>query len=97
LLDSSESVLERTSNILALLPDVIPKAAIRNLEAMVLGEVGEVTIAARLLESLTPFGFVYVRDALEEEQWEDVRLEVSSVYRSAQDIGGFPEMVFEFR
>jgi hypothetical protein len=38
---------------------------------------------------------MHVREALEEQEREDVSLEVCRIYRTAQDVGGFPEMRFE--
>lgn len=35
-----------------------------------------------------------IRDALEEEQWEEVGLEVGSIYGAAQNISCFPQVPF---
>lgn len=61
-----------------------------NLEAVVFGEVHAVGGNGR-----RPLLIIHVRNALEKEQGEDVRLEVGSVHRAAQDVRRFPEVGFE--
>ena len=70
-------------------------AALRNLEAVVLRELGVLLVAAGFRQRRRVFLVVDIGDALEEEQREDVGLEVGGVHRAAQDVGGFPEVGFE--
>jgi hypothetical protein len=42
LLDAAHGLLERMADIGALGPDILPVAALRNLEAVVLGEIGQI-------------------------------------------------------
>ena len=67
----------------------------RDLEAVVLGEGGEVEIAAGKLERLGELLVVDVGDPLEEEQREDVALEVGLIDRAAQDVRRTPKMLLE--
>lgn len=72
-------------------------AVIGNLETMVLGEQCVLLVAVRLLEGLIDFFVEHVRDAFEEEQREDVRLEIGRIDGPAKDVGGLPKVVRESR
>jgi len=64
-------------------------SAIGNGEPVVLGEGGQDRIAARVVERLGELFVIVLRDSLEEEQqWKDVRLEVSDVDWAAKDVDG---------
>src|SRR5438046_4257402 len=69
--------------------------ALRDLEAVVLWKERVFLVAARLRQCRRIFFVIYIRDALEKEQREDVSLEVGSIHRAAEDIGGFPKVGFE--
>ena len=70
-------------------------AILRNLEAVVLGEVGIFLVAAGLRQGSVVFLVVDVRDAFEKEQREDVRFEVGGIDWAAEDVGGLPKVGFE--
>lgn len=69
-------------------------AELGDLEAVRLGEQSQFGVAT-FLDDLGVFLVPDIADALEEEQWEDVGLEVSRVHRAAQDVGGLPEVAFQ--
>src|SRR5260370_30340782 len=69
--------------------------AVRDSEAVVLWKECVFLIAARLRQCRRVFLVIYIRNALEEEQREDVSLEIRSIHWAAKDIGSFPEVGFE--
>ena len=75
--------------------DVVPVAAARNLETIVLRENGVLFVAAGLSQCRRVLLVVNVRDAFEKEQREDVRFEVGGINWAAKDVGGLPKMGFE--
>jgi hypothetical protein len=80
------------ANIGALGPDIFPVAALRNLEPVVLGELGELHVVVGLFQGHDILLVIDVGEPLEEQQREDVSLEVGRVDRTTQDIGRLPEM-----
>jgi hypothetical protein len=66
-------------------------AVIRDLETVRLGEQSQFGIAT-FVDDLVVFLVPDVTNSLEEEQREDVGLEIGSIYRAAQDVGGLPEV-----
>lgn len=84
--------LELLPNIGGLLPDIFPVTPVRDLEAMVFGKMLAVIVDCPLTLIL-----IDIRDTLEEQQWEYVRLEIGCIYWAARNIRGFPEICFQFR
>ena len=72
--------------------DVAPVRAFRDLEAVILGEAGEVRVAAGVVERLLVLLVVHVADALEEEQREDELLVVAGVDHAAQQRRRAPQV-----
>lgn len=68
-----------------------------NLEPVVLGERSRFVISRKLCKGGLTLFVVNIRDPLKKEQWENVGLEIGSVYRPTKDVGGFPKVRFEFR
>ena len=66
--------------------------AFRHLEAVILGQYGEVLVAIRKLQCPGGFLVVDVGDPLEEEQRRDVALVLVLVDGTSQDVAG-PEQV----
>ena len=92
LLNLAERALQRLADVARAVAHVTPCASFGNLEPVVLGEPGELGIAIRLGEGILEFLVVHIGDTLEEQQREDVGLEVRSIDRSAQYVGGLPKM-----
>jgi hypothetical protein len=69
--------------------------ALRDLEAVVLGELGIGEIAVGIAQGRLIFLVPDIRDALEEEQREDELLVVAGVDQPAQEDGCTPEVGFE--
>jgi hypothetical protein len=80
------------TDIFALGSDILPVATLRNLEPMILGELGKFYVTTGLLHGNGILFVIHVRNSFEKKKREDVGLEVSSVYRATQDIGRLPEM-----
>jgi hypothetical protein len=72
-------------------------AALRYLEPVVFGEIGELAVAPGLFEGFLGFLIVDVGNALKKQHRKDVRLEICGVHRPAKDIGRLPEMVRKYR
>jgi hypothetical protein len=66
-----------------------------SLIAAILGKERVFLVAARFRQSGLVLLVVDVRDPLEEQQRENVGLEVGRIHRSAQNVGGFPQMRFK--
>ena len=79
----------------ALVANVVPVAILGDLEAVLLGELRVLLIAARLLERRRSLLVVDVADPLQEQQREHVCLEVRRVDRAAQDVRCVPEHRFQ--
>jgi hypothetical protein len=70
-------------------------ATLRNLEAVVLGELGEFNIAVRLFQGDGILLVIYVREPFKEQQRKNVGLEVGRVDGTAQDVSSFPKVTEE--
>ena len=92
LLDAAHGLLERMADIGALGPDIFPVAALRNLEPVVLRELGKFHIAVGLIQGHGILLVIDVGEPLEEQQREDVGLEIGRVDRTAENIRSFPKM-----
>jgi hypothetical protein len=92
LLDVAHGLLERMSDVGALGPDILPVAAFRNLEPVVLGELGKFHVAVGLFQGHVILLIIDVGEPLEEQQREDVGLEIGRVDRTTQDVGRLPEV-----
>jgi len=95
LLDAAHRGLQRLSNIAGYLTHVCPVTAFGDLKAVVLGKKCRLFVAVKLHQCSGVFLVMNIRKALEEEQREHIRLEVSSIDWPAQDVGGFPKVRFE--
>ncbi len=89
-------ILQGMADVRASVPHLSPVAFTGDLKPVVLGEQSEGHVAFGLLQSGVGFLVVNVTEPFEEEQREDVGLEVSGIDGTAQDVGGFPEVGFEF-
>ena len=89
---AAHGLLESMADIGAPRPDILPVAAFRNLEPVVLGELGKFHVAVGLFQGYGILLVIDVGEPLEEQQREDVGLEIGRVDRSTQDIGRLPEM-----
>jgi hypothetical protein len=87
--------LERLADIGGHSAHVLPMAVVRDLEAVVLGELGVFLVAAGFREGGLVFLVMHVRDALEEQKRENVGLEVRGIHRPAQDVRRLPEVGFK--
>ena len=91
-LDLTHGVRERGADVGRRFADVAPVAALRDVEAVHLGEVDRIGVTEErrgVSRLLVPD----VGDALEEQQRQDVRLPVGAVHgTAAEDLGAFPEM-----
>ena len=70
-------------------------AALGNLEAVILREQGGLLIFAELFQRRRVFVVMDIREALEEQQREDVGLKIRRIHRAAKDVRGLPEMGFK--
>ena len=95
LLDAAHRLLQRLADVGGDRAHVVPVAALGDLKAVVLRELGVFLVAAGFRQRGLVFLVVHIGDALEEEQREDVGLEVGGIDRAAQDVRGFPEMGFK--
>ena len=87
-LDLLHGVLEGGADVLGGGADVVPVAAVGDLEAVLVLE-----ILAVLLDHPGVLFIPDIADPLEEEQRQDVALPVGPIdRRAAQDVGGFPEV-----
>ena len=77
------------------LAHVRPQIALGDGEAVVLGERGELVVAAGLLQRLGELLQVDVADPLEEHQREDVRLEVGLVDAAAEKVCCLGEVLLQ--
>ena len=91
-LDTHHGVNDCFADVRAGIADVLPMTAFRHLEAVILGQCGEVLVAIRKLQCLGGFLVVDVGDPLEEEQRRDVALVLVLVDGASQDVAG-PEQV----
>lgn len=73
--------------------NVVPVAVLGDLESMRLRKPGQLLVTG-FVNDLLVFLVPNVADALEEQQWEDVGLEVGRIHGPAQDVGRFPEVGF---
>jgi hypothetical protein len=90
-LNAAHGVLQRGPDIARRLAHILPMAAFRNLETVLVGKILAVKLN-RFLVLLVP----NIADALEEEQRQDVAFPVGAVHRAAaQDIGRFPQVGFQ--
>lgn len=89
--------MQRMADISALGPDILPMAAFRNLEAVVLGELGEFHVAAGIFQGNGILFVIDIGEPLEEQQRKDIGLEIDRIDRTAQNVGGLPEMRRENR
>ena len=87
--------LQGLPDIRSYLAHIGPVAVLGDLKAVVLGEERGLFIAVELLQRSLVFLVMHIGDAFEEEQGEDIGLEVGRIHRSAEDIGGFPEVGFQ--
>jgi hypothetical protein len=83
LLDTAHSLLERMTDIGAPGPGIRPMTAFGNLKAVILWKMSELDIPIRFFEGNGKLFIVDVGDALEEEQRENIRFEISRIDRSA--------------
>ena len=91
LLDAAHGAGDGASDVGRGLADVAPVAALRHLEAVLVGKVVAVG-----LDHLGALLVPHVADALEEEQGQDVALPVGAIDRAAaQDVRGLPEVGLE--
>ena len=95
LLDAAHRRLQGLADIGRDHAHIAPVAALRNLKAVVLRELGVFLIAAGFRQRRRVFLVMHIRDAFEEQQREDVGLEVGGIHRPAQDVGRLPEVGFE--
>ena len=95
LLDPAHRRLKRLPDIRGHLPHILPVTVLGNLEAVVLREQRRLFIAIELLQRRRVLLVMHIRDALEKQQREHIRLEVGRIHRSAQDVGGLPEVRFK--
>ena len=83
LLDATQSILERLPDILGDFARVPPVTAIRHLETVVFWKQGGFLVTIELLHRRIVFLIMHVRDALEEQEREDVGLEIGGIDRAA--------------
>ena len=95
LLDLAERRLQGAADVLSVVSYVVPQVAIRNGEAVILGEGRELVVAAGLLQRLGELLQVDVTDPLEEHQRKDVRLEVGLVDAAAENVGGLGKVLLQ--
>ena len=95
LLDPAHGLLQRLADVGRDHAHIAPVAILRNLEAVVLRELGIFLVTAGFRQRRRIFLVIHIRDALEEEQREDVGLEIGRIHRAAQDIRGLPEVGFK--
>jgi hypothetical protein len=65
-------------------------AAFRDLESVILGEERELFVTSGFSQGSLVLLVEDIRDALEEEEWEDIGLEICRIHRTAKDVRGFP-------
>ena len=94
-LDAAQGLLQRLPDVGRHRSHIAPMATFWNLEAVVLGKAGVFFVAAGLLQGRLVLLVVNVREALEEQEREDVGLEVRRIHRTAQDVRGLPEVGFK--
>jgi hypothetical protein len=92
LLNAAHGLLERMADIGAPRPNIVPVAALRNLESVIFGELGKFHVAVGLLHGHNIFLVIGIGEPLEEQQRKDVGLEIGRVDRATEDIGRLPEM-----
>jgi hypothetical protein len=83
LLDTTQGGLQRLSYAGGHRSDITPVAIFWHLEAVVLGELGVCLVAAGFLQHRLIFLVMHVGEALEEQEWEDVSLEVRRIHWAA--------------
>jgi hypothetical protein len=94
-LDFLHGVFKGGSDVLGCRANVVPVAAVGELEAVDLFEVAGVGVAVEL-GGFGSFFVPAVTDSLEEEEREDVALPIGAIDGgAAEDVGGFPEGGFE--
>ena len=94
-LDGAHGLEDRGTDVLGDAADVVPVAAVRDGEAVILGEVGQVLVAVDLQGGGVLF-VVDVGDPLEEDEREDVLLVVAGVDQAAQHDRGAPQVGLQF-
>ena len=92
LLDLAEGDMQGRPDVRCLRAHLPPMTALRDLEAVLLGQVRILLVAIRLLQGTRPLLVVDIGDALEEQEGKDVGLVVGGVDGSAQDVRGRPEV-----
>ncbi len=95
LLNPAQGGLQSLPDIHRDLTHILPVAALRHLEAVVLREDRGFFIALKLLQRGGVFFIMHIREPLEEQQREDVGLEVRRIDRPLEKPGGFLKVGFE--
>lgn len=95
LFDAAERRLERLTDVGRDLPHIPPMAARGKLEAVVFGKQRGFLIPTELHQGGRMFFILNIRDALEEQERENVGLEIGGIDRPAKDVRGLPKVRFE--
>ena len=90
--DCPHGGLEGAADIAAGLPDLAPVSLGRDLEAVVLGEEGEILIPSRVTQCGHCLLVIDIAETLQEKQGEDELLVVSRIDRASQEHGSSPEV-----
>ena len=94
-LDVPEALLDLQADVRGYFPHVVPVASVGDVESVKFRKGRILFVSIRLIQRVLVFLVADIRDALKEEHWEDVSLEVRPTNRPLQDPSGFGEVLLE--